>query len=686
MAKELRSANSVKGLERFKDEIMCPLCLDIFEEPKILPCLHIYCKAPCLEGLVRHSHNPGTITCPECRSVAQIPENNLDNLSTAFHINRLKEVHETIEDTLSVVISNDEICQCSKHQSQSLDLYCESCQQLICRDCIVADRKHVDHEYGYVNEVISSHKEDVKRKLYPAKQLEEDLSTAMTRISDIKAKVTEQGSSHSREIDTAFDALIDTLHEQRQSLKQNVQEIVERKTMALALQEQQLQAAKAEVTDLTETTERAVDSDSDVKFLSHKQETAGKIEEITQQISHLSLDPVDHPNIGVQITLPEEMRKLFKSSSFIYMYNADPLRCTVVGDCLHRAETDRMTSLTVRLADSQGHPCIGRQNVTVELKSVRDGTITPVEMTTTPTSPCYEVFFKPKIRGRHKLSVKVNGIHIPNSPFSVFVMKSPRHMNVPVSKTAFQYPTSVMYNDEKIYINGLCNGTVVIVDVWLKNAQTIITELQAPLTAFTTDQHSSIYVSTAGDHKLHKFTKDGVHVKSVGGHGTAPGLFDFPNSSHISNDNKLFVSDSDNHRIQIFDTDLNFLKVIGKKGSGNGQFNCPDGIAFDTSGLMYVVDTLNHRVQVLTQDGEYLRTIGKKGSAPGELQAPCNITILDDIMYITEIWNNRVSVFHTSGHFITAFGEAHLYRPKGIAVDEDGFVYVTSNRKNVVVF
>ena len=218
MAEKLGSGNSAKGLERFREEITCPLCLEIFEEPKILPCQHIYCKVPCLEGLVRHSPNPGTVTCPECRSVVQIPGNNVDNFPTAFQINRLKEVHETMAGTLSAIDSSDEMYQCSRHQSQSLDLYCESCQQLICRDCIVADRKHVDHEYGYVNEVIASHREDTKRKLHPAKQLKEDLSTAATRISNVKDEVTEQGASLSREIGTAFDALIDVLHEQRQSL------------------------------------------------------------------------------------------------------------------------------------------------------------------------------------------------------------------------------------------------------------------------------------------------------------------------------------------------------------------------------------------------------------------------------------------------------------------------------------
>ena len=33
-----------KGLEELEEEITCPVCQDHFREPKILPCLHYYCK------------------------------------------------------------------------------------------------------------------------------------------------------------------------------------------------------------------------------------------------------------------------------------------------------------------------------------------------------------------------------------------------------------------------------------------------------------------------------------------------------------------------------------------------------------------------------------------------------------------------------------------------------------------
>ena len=48
-------------------------------------------------------------------------------------------------------------------------------------------------------------------------------------------------------------------------------------------------------------------------------------------------------------------------------------------------------------------------------------------------------------------------------------------------------------------------------------------------------------------------------------------------------------------------------------------------------------------------------------------------------MYITELDGNRVSVITTSGELVTRFGEGYLEKPEGIAIDEDGYVYVASH-------
>ena len=71
-------------------EVTCALCLDLYKEPKKLPCNHVYCRE-CLRGLALCSLN-ATTSCPECRTTTQVPDNDIDNFPTAFRINRFIEV------------------------------------------------------------------------------------------------------------------------------------------------------------------------------------------------------------------------------------------------------------------------------------------------------------------------------------------------------------------------------------------------------------------------------------------------------------------------------------------------------------------------------------------------------------------------------------------------------------------
>ena len=52
----------------------CAVCLDQYTEPKVLPCLHTFCKR-CLQGLLKHEGAVWKLICPTCRSSAEVSLN-----------------------------------------------------------------------------------------------------------------------------------------------------------------------------------------------------------------------------------------------------------------------------------------------------------------------------------------------------------------------------------------------------------------------------------------------------------------------------------------------------------------------------------------------------------------------------------------------------------------------------------
>lgn len=60
MASALSDQGSV-----LQEELTCPVCLDLYRDPHLLPCGHNFCKI-CLDRLKRQADR-GRLRCPECR-------------------------------------------------------------------------------------------------------------------------------------------------------------------------------------------------------------------------------------------------------------------------------------------------------------------------------------------------------------------------------------------------------------------------------------------------------------------------------------------------------------------------------------------------------------------------------------------------------------------------------------------
>ena len=200
----------------------------------------------------------------------------------------------------------------------------------------------------------------------------------------------------------------------------------------------------------------------------------------------------------------------------------------------------------------------------------------------------------------------------------------------------------------------------------------------------TTDpQSGAVFVTTTDKHEVHKFTKNGDLLKTVGGIGSQPGQFKFPNGLRVSRQSELYVCDSLNDRIQIFDLDLNFKRVL-ETDSSLPMEAWPSDVDFDSSGNIYIVCLKRNCILVLSPAGKLLFVTQIVCENP--LFYPVSLVFYRELMYITELGGHRVSVITPSGELVARFGEGYLEKPEGIAIDEDGYVYVTSDKSKILMF
>ncbi|MFN0316314.1 MAG: 6-bladed beta-propeller, partial [Burkholderiales bacterium] len=154
--------------------------------------------------------------------------------------------------------------------------------------------------------------------------------------------------------------------------------------------------------------------------------------------------------------------------------------------------------------------------------------------------------------------------------------------------------------------------------------------------------------------------------------------------------NPLGIVQGPGGEIRVSDAELGRVVRLDAKGNpigsfGDGILRRPTGLARDAlAGLTYVADTGAHDVKVFDDAGNLVRTLGQRGTAPGQFNAPTFLALDGQRLVVSDTLNARVQILSTQGEPEAVVGERGLYvgnltRPKGVAVDADGNLYVAES-------
>lgn len=174
-----------------------------------------------------------------------------------------------------------------------------------------------------------------------------------------------------------------------------------------------------------------------------------------------------------------------------------------------------------------------------------------------------------------------------------------------------------------------------------------------------------IYVTDGGAHQVRVYQPDGTFLRAFGGHGTAPGQFDFPAAVWVSAGGEVYVADQNNDRVQVFDRNGNFLRCFGNQEDGERKLGRIQGLTGDDLGRLYAADAFQGQVRVFDPGGVELAAIGGFGSLPGQLRTPAGIGIdSNNRLFVASVNNGRVEIFG-----IDDFADP----PPGNGIFSDGF-------------
>ncbi|XP_070562888.1 E3 ubiquitin-protein ligase TRIM33-like isoform X2 [Ptychodera flava] len=287
------ASTTVNGDSAEQPQTVCVVCKNGFagREPKLMPCLHTFCKECITPG------DDGAIRCPTCKQEVRNPASLIDNYFMLDEISISGEntttsttesetkctscddnatvtsycddcsewlcdacvqAHQRVRVTKDHIIQPKESAEaaqkgtsmspgsfrerplmCPLHKQEQLKLYCETCDKLTCRDCQLLG--HKEHKYQFVNEAAARQKGTMTAFLQKLEEKKQFIANAHKRIQEKQKQINELENKTSQDIRLFMLTLINEVNRRAKRLLADLKETCAIKKKRLEVQAQEVQ-------------------------------------------------------------------------------------------------------------------------------------------------------------------------------------------------------------------------------------------------------------------------------------------------------------------------------------------------------------------------------------------------------------------------------------------------------------
>lgn len=592
---------------------VCQKCNEIFEDPRILSCLHSFCKK-CIRDLTNLGvGSTSEIRCHICRCVTPVPHDGIESIppnlyleheatiarleqrimapalpdceecsrdptfkTTSFccscvsflcekchtqHVlSRKSHLHHKIlllEDTTNIKVKLRENLTflpttCPVHIRQEITFFCNDCEMLICIQCALS--KHPGHSIDDLQDFVKRQKnvfcDDVKEMPEMVGKLDDLMNSG--RIVCDNVKLREMTIEES--INKVFTELHQSLDLRRAALQQQCTEIVSTKLDSLTVQIQDLAYLKESILTCNDFVSASNESYDDSEFISILTTVQKRITAIKSKVKatpmNLSEDDAIH-------------------------FNSD---ATAVFNCI-----SVMGSVFV----------VKHQN----FSSLHD----PIN--TIKTSNAYHVAI-------HRSGDYIVANHIGDS-VEVYGTTGNRKSAFGTNGTRpgqFKRPLGVTVIGDNVYITEF-NGNRC-------QKMTISGEFLCEIGAgqlsgawgCAVSKNGVLYVAEESSNRVQAFTPDGKRLKIL---CSNPVVY-APRDVAIDKHGKINVAACGSKAVKVFDPSGTFIREYG-----NGILSEPSGVAVDQLGFCFVADWAGKCLHVFDQAGKHVNKVNFDGCISG---------------------------------------------------------------------
>uniref|UniRef100_A0A8C1LNW7 Tripartite motif-containing protein 2 n=1 Tax=Cyprinus carpio TaxID=7962 RepID=A0A8C1LNW7_CYPCA len=611
---------------------------------------------------------------------------------------------------------------CSQHKGKVSVLYCLSCENSVCEDCM--NGEHAGHPTDSLENIVDQQLAALQDRVDSAQNRLPQIREAVQSLRDILQQLSSQRSSIEEDIHSSFSELHKTLDTRKSVLLMELEVTSGLKQKVLQGQLDTLLQEEAAINYNCSQTGEALDGENKAVILQTHKDVGERLSDLASQ--GLPLQPEENDQLDLMMEI-EGLRKSIHNLGTIVTTNAVASQTEASGEGLEQCVVGQPATVIITTRDKSGGLCkTGNAIISAEVctpdGSVADGEIVDHKNGT------YEFQYTVKKEGNFSLALRLYDQHIKGSPFQLKVTSSPD--DSPPTTTAANSPGSrsrqkgvrrggSLLGTPKKRVNPIEDDLIFRIGTKGRNKGEF-TNLQGVAAC----SEGKILIADSNNQCVQIFSNTGEFQSRFGVRGRLPGQLQRPTGVAVHPNGDIIIADYDNKWVSIFSSEGKYkaklgsgrlmgpkgvsvdqnghvivvdnkactvfifqpsgklVTKFGSRGNGDRQFAGPHFAAVNNNNEIIITDFHNHSVKVFNADGEFLLKFGSNGEGNGQFNAPTGVAVDVNGNIIVADWgNSRIQVFDGSGSFLSYINTAAdpLYGPQGLALTSDGHVVVADS-------
>ncbi|XP_078678578.1 E3 ubiquitin-protein ligase Midline-1-like, partial [Branchiostoma floridae x Branchiostoma belcheri] len=272
-------------MESLVEELTCPVCLELYEQPVLLPCAHSLCKRCTQQVFAEVAKKPPQqaagqgaapkqMQCPSCRHEFQLPKLGVEGLRRNTTLQNIVDRYREAKNTAAIpkpvlcqmcdqeppaeavktcLVCDNSYCEtclgtfhpmkgglarhtltepsaavpkvlmCAEHAPEKVTMYCEADGCLICYICILVG-KHKDHEVAALSDTFQRKKDSIGGRVAGLIQQNAEVECFVDNIQKTMTQTQKNCAGIKRSVDAFADKLAFAMAKRKSELHTKVEE------------------------------------------------------------------------------------------------------------------------------------------------------------------------------------------------------------------------------------------------------------------------------------------------------------------------------------------------------------------------------------------------------------------------------------------------------------------------------